>query len=441
MSLRIATFGFLALASFGLGVGSTGMAAAADAERGIADFPQLSTERDWPWWRGPTRNGIAEKSQAPPIRWSDQENVVWRTAIPGRGHSSPIVVADRVFLTTADVTTQGATQVQSVLALDRRSGKLLWKTDVSRGGFPKKNHRKNTEATATTACDGQRLFASFFHHETIEVFALDLDGKLLWRTIAGPFNPRRYEYGYAPSPLVYRDTVIVAGEYDGDSFLTALDRATGKAKWKTRRPSSITFSSPVVAPVSGRDQLLLSGVQQVAAYDPADGKPLWTTPGTAAATCGTMVWDGDTVFASGGFPQSETLAVLGDGSGQVLWRNSQKCYEQSMLAYDGHLYALTGNGVLYCWCGRDGQEMWKQRLKGPVSSSPVLAGGHIYWSNESGTTYVFRPNPTKLDIVAQNKLGDESFASPAICGGRIYLRTAVSPGADRQEYLYCLGTR
>jgi outer membrane protein assembly factor BamB len=434
MNLRRATFGILAFVNLALGVR---LASAADAERGIADFPRLSVKRDWPWWRGPTRNGIADKTQVVPTQWSDQENVVWRTAIPGRGHSSPIVVADRVFLTTADV----ATQVQSVLALDRRSGKMLWKNDVSRGGFPKKNHDKNTEATATAACDGERIFASFFHHETIEVFALDLDGKLLWKSIAGPFNPRRYQYGYAPSPLVYRDTVIVAGEYDGDSFLTALDRSSGMAKWKTRRPSSISFSSPVVATISGRDQLLISGVQQVSAYNPADGKPLWTTRGTAAATCGSMVWDGDIVFASGGFPQLETLAVLGDGSGEVLWRNSQKCYEQSMLAYDGHLYALTDNGVLYCWRGRDGQEMWKQRLKGPISSSPVLAGGHIYWANESGTTYVFRPNPAKLEIVAENKLGDESFASPAICGGRIYLRTAVGAGADRQEFLYCLGAR
>ena len=412
-------------------------AGAAETERGIADLPRLSAERDWPWWRGPTRNGIAAKEQVVPTKWSDRENVIWRTAIPGRGHSSPTVVGDRVFLTTADV----ATQVQSVLSLDRATGKRLWITDVNQGGFPKKNHSKNTEATATTACDGERVFASFFHHETIEVFALDLHGKLLWKTVAGPFNPKRYEYGYAPSPLVYRDTVIVAAEYDGDSFLTALDRASGKAKWKTPRFPSITFSSPVVASVSGRDQLLLSGVGQVTAYDPANGKQLWTTPGTAAATCGTMVWDGDVVYASGGFPQSETLAVLGNGSGEVLWRNTQKCYEQSMLAYDDHLYALTGSGVLYCWRGRDGEEMWKRRLRGPVSSSPVLAGGHVYWANESGTTYVFRPDPKKRDIVAENKLGDESFASPAICGGRIYIRTAVGSGGERQEYLYCLGAR
>jgi outer membrane protein assembly factor BamB len=410
---------------------------AAEPERGIAGFSQLSTERDWPWWRGPSRNGIAAAQKDVPTKWSDQENVVWRTAIPGRGHSSPILVKDRIFLTTADT----GKQVHFLLAIERASGDLLWQKEVSQGGFPKKNHAKNTEATSTPACDGDRIFTAFFHHETIEVFAFDMDGNRIWNTVAGPFNPKRYEYGYAPSPLVYRDTVIIAGEYDGESFLTALDRATGKPKWKIQRPASISFSSPVVANVAGRDQLFLSGMQQVWAYDPASGKQLWTTPGTATATCGTLVWDGDLVFASGGFPQAETLAVLGDGSGQVLWRNTQKCYEQSMLAHDGHLYALTGNGILFCWRGRDGQELWKQRLRGPVSSSPVLAGGHIYWANESGTTYVFRPNPAKLEIVAENKLGDESFASPAICQGRIYIRTAVGSRAERQEYLYCLGTR
>lgn len=408
---------------------------AADLDRAIADFPKLSLQNDWPWWRGPFRNGHAAPSQSPPTKWSDKENIVWRTPVPGRGHSSPIVVGKQIVLTTADA----ATQTHSVLAFDRETGKPLWKTDVSQGGFPARNHPKNTEATATVACDGERLYASFFHHETVEVFALDLNGKLRWKQTAGAFNPRRYEYGYAPSPLLYRGSVIIAGEYDGDSFLTALDRASGKQLWRTPRPNNITFSSPVVAAVGGRDQLLLSGADQVASYDPATGKQLWTTPGTAAATCGTMVWDGDILYASGGYPKSETVAVRADGSGTVLWKNAQKCYEQSMLAYQGHLYALTDNGIVFCWRGADGQEMWKQRLKGPVSSSPVLAGGHIYWANELGTTYVFRPNPAKLELVAENQLGDDSFASPAVVGGRVYLRTSFGTGAKRQEYLYCLG--
>ena len=186
----------------------------------------------------------------------------------------------------------------------------------------------------------------------------------------------RTSRGYAPSPLIYRGTVIISGEYDGKSFIAAFGREDGKEAWRIGRPQNITFSSPVVGRVAGKDQLLLSGGDKVSSYDPQSGKLHWETAGTAAATCGTLVWDGDIVFASGGYPKSETLAVKADGSGEVLWRNNQNCYEQSMITVDGHLYALTGKGVLYCWRGIDGQEMWNARLQGLVSASPVLAGGH-----------------------------------------------------------------
>ena len=148
--------------------------------------------------------------------------------------------------------------------------------------------------------------------------------------------------------------------------------------------------------LAGKDQMLISGVQKVSSYDPANGKVLWSVDGTTFATCGTMVWDGDIVFASGGFPKKETIAVKADGSGRVLWINNQKCYEQSMLAYAGYVYALDDIGVMFCWRGTDGKEMWKERLAGPVSASPVMANGLIYWANELGTLFYVRPNPIVL---------------------------------------------
>lgn len=403
-------------------------------EGGAKDFSRLTASTDWPWWRGPLRNGISP-AQSLPVKFSSRDGYAWKTKVPGRGHSSPIVVGQRVFLTTADE----AQQIHRVLAYDRTSGKLLWDQEISRGGFPAKNHPKNTEATPTLACDGERLIAVFFHHEAIHATALDLDGKEIWQQNAGHFNPKRYEYGYAPSPLLYKSNVIIAAEYDGKSFIAALDRQTGKQVWRTPRGPNISFSSPVVAHVAGQDQLLISGADEVTSYDPNSGKQAWTVRGTTAATCGTIVWEGDTVFASGGYPDSETLAIRADGSGQVLWRNKQKCYEQSMMAVNGHLYALTGNGVLYCWRGSDGQEMWKQRLKGPVSASPVFAGGHIYWANEGGTLYVFKPNPMKLEIVAENVIGSSAFASPAVSGNALLLRVGEAEGGKLQEYLYCFG--
>lgn len=238
-------------------------------DKGIGDFPRLSAAKDWPWWRGPWRNGYAD-SKPVPTTFNATTNVVWKTPVPGRGHSSPTVVGDRVFIETADE----AKQIHSVLAFDRATGKQIWKVDVSTGGFPEANHPKNTEATPTPASDGDRLFVSFYHHDHVEAIALDFNGKILWRTNCGRFRPTRYEYGYAPSPLVYRNTVIITAEYDGDSYIAALDRATGKIVWKTPRPNNTTFSSPVVAHVAGRDQMLISGGEKVEAYDPATGKSL-----------------------------------------------------------------------------------------------------------------------------------------------------------------------
>ncbi len=408
----------------------------ADApDRGIGDFPKLSAERDWPWWRGPSRNGVAVSPTAP-TKFSDTENVVWKTPVPGRGHSSPIVVGNQIILSTASK----SPQVQSVVAFDRKTGKQVWKTDVSAGGFPEQNHAKNTEATPTVACDGERLFATFFHHETVQCTALDLTGKKVWQETVGPFNPRAFRYGYAPSPTLYRGSVIVSAEYDGESAITALDRQSGKQLWRTKRQNMITFSTPVVAHVAGKDQLLISGAGQVASYDPSNGKSFWFTPGTTAATCGTMVWDGDIVIASGGYPKSETIAVKADGSNKVLWKNEEKCYEQSLLTHNGYVYALNDRGILFCWQASDGKEMWKERLfTGPTSASPVLVGGNIYWPNERGTWYVFKPNPQKYESVAENQLGDEGFASPAVVGGQMFVRTATSSGGKRQEWLYCFG--
>jgi outer membrane protein assembly factor BamB len=326
-----------------------------------------------------------------------------------------------------------------VVAFDRSSGELLWNEAISQGGFPAKNHPKNTAATPTIACDGEHLFASFFHHQAIHVTALDLAGKQIWSKAAADFNPKRYEYGYAPSPLVYRDTVIIVSEFDGPNFLVALQRKNGQEVWRTPRPPNPSYSTPVVAHVAGRDQLLISGGDQVASFDPATGKPLWTAPGTTAATCGTAVWEGDVVFASGGYPGAETVAIRADGSGEVVWRNNQRFYEQSLLAHDGYVYGLTGAGIAFCWRATDGQEMWRQRLKGPVSASPVVAGDNIYWANEMGTLYVLKANPDKFELVAENQIGTDSFPSPAICGGQIFLRVGDSTSGNRQEFLYCFG--
>jgi hypothetical protein len=389
---------------------------------------------DWPWWRGPNFNGIAADGQNVPTEWSTTQNVLWKVPVPGRGHASPTIVGDRIFLTTADE----STQQQGIVCLSRKNGSQLWLSPLSRGGFPQ-THAKNTHATPTVACDGDRLFVALHHHNKLSLHCLDLDGKEVWKKDLGAYHPQKYEYGYAPSPLIYKDAVIVAADVESGGFLIAFDRASGKQNWRTSRPQSYSFSSPVVAHVAGKDQLLISGCDAVASYDPANGKLGWVVPGTTMATCGTMVWDGDLVFASGGYPKSETLCVKGDGSKQVLWRNGQKCYEQSMLAKDGYVYAVTDQGIAICWRGSDGQEMWKERLQGPVSSSPILVGDVIYSTNEAGTTYVFKASPQRYEGIAQNQLENEGFATMSVCGNRIYIRAATGSGPQRRETLYCIG--
>ncbi len=391
---------------------------------------------DWLAWRGPTGNGIAAPGQTPVTAWSETKNILWKADVPGRGHSTPIVVGDLVVVTTADK----AAETQSILTFDRKSGASSWSQVIHRGGLPKEMNKKNSHATPTVASDGSRLYAVFCNSDSVRLTALDLNGHILWTINAGAYAPLKFNSGYAPSPLIYGGNVIVASDFE-DGFVAAFKKSNGKEAWRTPRPSkNVSYSSPIIGNVAGRDQLLISGDEKVSSYDPQGGKLLWVAAGTTKANCGTMVWEGDAVFASGGFPKSETIAIRADGSKEVLWKNSNKCFVPSMLVHEGHLYAVNDNGIAICWRARDGREMWKERLQGPMSPSPILAAGNIYSSNEKGTTFVFKADPERYVEVARNQLGDESFASRTICGGRIYLRHASRTEGSRKETLYCIGT-
>ena len=392
---------------------------------------------DWPGWRGPLGNGIVEHPDGElALSWDEDENVVWKASIPGRGHSSPIIVGDQVILTTADEDKN----TQSVIAFDRDDGKLLWNTVVHKVLELPMIHKKNTHASSTAASDGQRIFVTFFNDGMIHLSALGLDGEKQWQKQAGRFKPR-YKFGYAASPLVYDELVIVASEFAEDGFLSAFQAETGTGVWKAPRNEATSYSSPVVGEVAGREQLLMSGAERISSYDPKSGELLWQTPGGTSATAGTMVWTATQVYASGGFPTKETIAIVADGSKRVAWKNKEKCYEQSLLAYDGHVYGLNDGGIAMCWRATDGREMWKERLGGPVSASPVLAGNHIFATNERGQTFVFEATPGAFQLVSTNQLGEEAFASPVVSQGRMYLRVATYEGELRKEWLYCVGKK
>ncbi len=409
------------------GVESTSLAQA------TADGSLAMPADQWWCWRGPRGdNTTAPDAQAP--QQPDPSKVRWAVDVPGRGHSSPVVTDDAIYLTTGDK----QQQIQAVLGFDRATGKPLFQTVVHRGGIPAKNHPKNTEASPTVAFDGRSLFASFYNSDAIQLTSLTTDGKIRWTKKIAPFDPQRYQFGYGASPLLYGNTVIVASEMDLGAWLVALDRQSGKEVWRTPRPKMITFSSPIVANVAGRDQLLISGANLVCSYDPSNGRMLWQTPATTAATCGTMVWNSTHVFASGGYPDSQTVCVAADGSGKVQWSNNQKCYEQSMLVVGNHLYGVTDAGVGHCWDVSDGRVIWRQRLGGKWSSSPVLVGDLIYAFNESGDGWVFESGRDRFVQRSQVRVADEVFSTPTVVGDTMYLRVANGSGQSRREKLLAM---
>jgi outer membrane protein assembly factor BamB len=387
----------------------------------------------WPGWRGPQGNGKVPDEQ-PPLAWDAANGVLWKAPVPGRGHSSPAVDGQRVFLTTADE----AAGTQSVLAFDRQTGRPLWDRVLFTGGLDPKAHKRNTQATSSVACDGERVFALFMNAGAIQLCALRPDGAELWRKELGKFTSH---WGYSASPILHGGEILVAADHADGGFVTALERATGKVAWTQPRPKSPNYPPPVVARVAGKDQVLLAGCNLFSSYDAASGKPLWSVAATTEECVGSVVVEGDLAFASGGYPKSETVAVRADGSGEVVWRNNTKIYVPSMLAHEGHLYGVTDSGIAVCWEAATGKECWKERLGGVFNASPVLAGKHLFVAREDGTTFVIAPDPAKLNVVAQNKLGSEVFATPSFAGNCIYLRVAETVDGKRQEFLYCVGAK
>jgi outer membrane protein assembly factor BamB len=400
-----------------------------------SDAPRAhAAEGDWPWWRGPLRNGVAAADQDPPLRWSATENVVWKTPIPGRGHGSPIVVGERVYLATADE----ARESRSVLCLDRATGRVVWSTPVHQDRPTPPRNEKGTQASSTVACDGERLFINFLHDGGMYTSALGLDGQLLWQQRVSDYVVHQ---GYGSSPAVYGPLVIVSADNKSGGAIAGLDRATGQIVWRHDRPKTPNYPSPVVLEVAGRTQLLMTGCNLVAGFDPLTGERLWEIPGATTECVTSTVTDGERIYTSGGYPRNHVAAIEADGSGKIAWENATRVYVPSMLVHASHLFAVADAGFAVCWDAATGVERWKGRLGGTFSSSPVLVGDRVYVTNEAGQTYIFRADPERFELLGENALGNECFATPAICGGRIYTRVAERDGETRQEFLYCLGAK
>jgi outer membrane protein assembly factor BamB len=389
---------------------------------------------DWPWWRGPQRDGIAPAGQTVPLTWSETENVVWKSPVPGRGHGSPTVVGDRVFLATADV----ERQEQAVLCFDRATGKTLWQTAVHQGPLETKGNGKSSQASATVACDGRSVYVNFLHGGSVYATALSVEGKRLWQTKITDFVIHQ---GFGSSPALYEELVIVSADHKGGGAITALDRTTGKIVWNVARPSLPNYTSPIIFRIDGRDQLLITGCDLVTSLEPLTGKTLWEIAGATTECVTSTVTDGKRIFTSGGYPKNHLSAVAADGSGKIEWENPSRVYVPSLIAHDGHLYGVLDAGVAVCWESATGKEVWKSRIGGTFSASPVLVGELLMATDEAGKTSIWRATPAVFELVGQNQLGDETFATPVVCGNRIYLRVAMTTGGKRQETLYVIGKR
>jgi outer membrane protein assembly factor BamB len=403
------------------------------ATLGVSEELKPIGENDWPWWRGPGQTGIAH-GELPPTSWSATENVVWRTPVPGRGHSSPTVVGDQLFVATADE----EQRTQSVVCLGRSDGAAQWETVVHKGEFSPKLNKKATHASSTIACDGERLYVNFMNAGAVYTTALDREGKILWQTRIGDYVVHQ---GYGSSPAIYKSLLLVTADNKLGGTVAGLNRETGKKVWEFSRPKKPNYPSPVVVNMHGQDQLVLTGCDMVVSLNPSTGESLWETEGATTECVTSTVTNGDLIYTSGGYPKNHVSAVRGDGSGKVVWENNVRVYVPSMLFQDGYLYAVADAGIAYCWDAATGETLWRGRLDGEFTASPVLIDGHIFAINEKGKAFVFRADPKALEIVAESQLGDQVYSTPTICGGQIFLRVVENTGGKRQEAIYCIGAK
>jgi outer membrane protein assembly factor BamB len=398
-------------------------------------FSALPTSAgDWPWWRGPNHDGSTASDASPPTAFGEEKGIQWSVPLPGRGHGSACVAGDRVYLATADE----ETQIQAMHGFDRATGKLLWTTVIHEKGLTQKINKKASWASVTPACDGERVYINFLSGDAVYTTALDLDGKKLWQTKITDYLEHQ---GYGSSPAIHGDLVIVSADNKGATggAVCGLDRKTGEVKWLHARAALPNYASPVVLEVAGKTQLFLTGLEKVTSLDPLTGKVNWEIDGATTECVTTTPTDGKHIYSSGGYPKNHVAAIAADGSGKVVWETNDRVYVPSMLVKDGRLYATMDSGVALCLEAATGKELWKGRLGGNFSASPVLVGDQIHAVSESGDYFIFKADPGGLEIVAKNKVGDEVFATPSIAGNQIFLRVADYEGEKRNERLVCFG--
>jgi outer membrane protein assembly factor BamB len=416
---------------------------------------------NWPQWRGPDGSGISNEKNLP-AEWTPGKNIKWKTPIEGRGHSSPIVWGNRIFLTTAieGELVPGAKAVKhmdgdkefihpdsvgadhkhtfKVMALDRNSGKILWES-VAWEGTPYDNrHRKSSYAASTPATDGKLVYAFF---GTEGLYAYDYNGKLAWKAQLG--NLGTVGMGTGTSPILFENFVIVQcdEENGASSFIVALNKQTGKEVWRTPRKVQVSWSTPILVHTAKRAELITSGTEFVISYDPATGKELWRHKGVESNAIPSPVANHDMAFVVAGFPAKIAMAIKLGGNGDltgtpnVPWTYAKgTAYVPSPILYGDYLYLTTDRGILTCIDAKTGEVKYEGgRIPIPATftASPVAFEGKILMTSEDGDTFIVKAGPAH-QIIGVNSIGEAVYASPAIADGRIFIRG--------EKNLYCIGS-
>ena len=403
---------------------------------------------NWPAWRGPHGTGVCDETNLP-VRWSAGSNVQWRVELPERGNSTPIVWGNRVFVT------QAIGERRTVMCFDRAEGRLLWQKGVTtRENEP--THETNPYCAASPVTDGERVIVSF---ASDGLLCYDFTGREVWRRT--DLGRQIHIWGNGSSPVIRGDLCFLNFGPGQTAYLLAVDKTTGQTRWRkdeesgygkapapdvrgNERAREATFvgswSTPVLAGIEGREQLLMSWPRRLAAYDPKTGRELWTCSGLNPLVYTSPLPAGDLVVAMGGFAGS-TIAVRAGGRGDItderrVWHHPRtKQRIGSGVVHDGHIYVHNDPGVAECFELATGRLVWEERLAGPGPSgvnwsSILLAGGNCYTISQGGDCFVFKASP-KFEVIAVNPLGEPSNASIAASDNQLFIRTHVA--------LWCIG--
>jgi outer membrane protein assembly factor BamB len=423
---------------------------------------QLQTDyyQQWPSFRGPMGRGYSTNSKTP-VTWNIDfpAGIKWKKTIPGLGHSCPVIWENWLFITTAttnmndeslklglygDIDEADDNKVHEfkVYCLDKNTGKIVWER-VAHKGIPKsRRHTKSTQANCTPATDGKYLIV---HFGSEGLYCYDLKGKLIWKKDMGILNPGPYtnpgvEWGYASSPVIYNDKIVIQCDIPKNPFLVTLDIATGKEKWRISREDEVsTWCTPAIYTNAGKIQIIANGYRQICGYDFETGKKIWRLSNGGDAPAPTPVIANDLIYINSAHGKySPIFAVKPDAKGDITldeentknqyiaWSTKRGgAYMQTPLIYQGLLYNLNINGILTVFDALTGETKYRESFKEAFSASAIASDGKIYFSSEAGNIYVVKAGPV-YTLLAKNSVSDNCMATPAISGNTLYFRTQHS---------------